>query len=112
MEDLSLSSLFTNSFSKSNTKNFTVRYTDKDGLILNGIVTAVNVDHYEVFIKEKGVIINCTKDFKGQLSCTLNTKVNPVWVDGISKEVERAINQSKSTVQPSSLVVASRYDLP
>src|SRR5687768_1462539 len=94
MEEFLLSAPFTNSFSNVNSEFFTVRYVDRKGLIFTGIVKAVNIDHYEVFIKEKGVIIHCTRESNGQLSCILNSKHNPAWVDGISREVERTVSQS------------------
>jgi hypothetical protein len=70
-------------------KSFKISYQHYDGSVLNAVVKPITQDDYEVFIKEKGVIIHCTKDENGILSCRLNSNGNPLWVDGISKEVAK-----------------------
>ena len=48
---------------------------------------------YEVYVEEKEVIIHCTRNEHGALTCNLNTGVNPDWVNGISDEVEKKLNE-------------------
>ena len=76
-------------------QNFKISYRDYDGTVLNATVKSITNDDYEVFIKEKGVIIHCTKDENGVLSCRLNSHGNPHWVDGISEEVAKAIMENE-----------------
>lgn len=76
-------------------KNFKISYQHNDGSVLNAIVRPLSEDDYEVFIEEKAVIIHCTKDENGVLFCRLNSNGNPLWVDGISKEVEKWITGRK-----------------
>jgi len=72
-------------------RSFKISYQHYDGSVLHAVVTPVTKDDYEVYVKEKGVIIHCTKDENGVLSCRLNSNGNPLWVDGISKEVAKRI---------------------
>lgn len=72
-------------------KNFKVSYQHHDGSVLHALVSQITRDDYEVFVEEKGVIIHCTKDEHDVLSCRLNSNGNPLWVDGISKEVAKII---------------------
>ena len=92
MEESYLTSLFINSFSDS-PRNFKVEYTQPDGSVLHGLVKEVSEEHFEVLIEEKDVIIHCTRDENGVLSCKLNTNKNPEWVDGVSKEVAMKVNK-------------------
>lgn len=93
MEKASLTSLFSKSFR--NDSIFRVSYEETDGSVLHGLVKAVAADRYEVLIEEKDVIIHCTKDETGALSCQLNRHGNPNWVDGISKQVEIKLKEDK-----------------
>jgi len=90
MDGSSLTSLFDNGFSDT-ANTFDVSYQQQDGTVLHADVRAHNKDHYEVFIREKNVIIHCTTDANGALSCKLNSKENPRWVDGISKELAKRL---------------------
>lgn len=74
-------------------QNFQVSYMDHDGSILHGVVKQITKDDYQVYVKEKQVVIHCTRDLDGILSCKLNRHGNPDWVDGISDEVERALKR-------------------
>ncbi len=76
-------------------RNFKVSYQQSDGFVLHAVVSHVTGDDYEVFVEEKGVIIHCTKDENGILSCRLNSNGNPHWVDGISEEVAKKIMNEK-----------------
>ncbi|WP_207533596.1 hypothetical protein [Desertivirga arenae] len=71
--------------------SFTVRYKGVDGLTLHGYVTQLSANDYQVFVKEKGVIIQCKKDEYGLLTCKLNSKGNVHWVDGISRAVAQTL---------------------
>ncbi len=73
---------------------FSVTFLDENGHILHGTVKQLTDDDYEVFVKEKGVIIHCTKSISGKLSCKLNSKKNAPWVDGISNEIAKKINKA------------------
>jgi hypothetical protein len=68
---------------------FVVSYKDVDGTILHGYVTQLSKDDFEVYIKEKEVIIQCKKDESGIVSCKLNSKRNVPWIEGISNAVAR-----------------------
>ncbi|MEJ6980593.1 hypothetical protein WG906_09045 [Pedobacter sp. P351] len=72
-------------------KNFKVTYQDKDGSVLHGFVKQVTFFDYEVYVKEKGVIIHCIKNEEGLLTCALNSHKNPAWVDGLSEEVAKRV---------------------
>ena len=72
-------------------RSFTVSYRGLDGIILHGQVTQLSQNDYQVFVKEKGVIIQCKRDEYGVLSCKLGSKKNAPWVDGISNAVARII---------------------
>ena len=91
MDEFNFSELFIKNFS-SGPNYFKVSYTDSSGLILHGLVKQVTPEHFEVLIQEKEVIIHCTKDKNGILSCKLNRSGNPEWVDGISAEVAKKID--------------------
>lgn len=90
MEQSYLTSLFVHSFSNGS-QSFEVTYREPNGSLLHGFVKPVNDGHYEVLIKEKDVIIHCTTDENGILSCQLNSRGNPPWVDGISKQVAKQL---------------------
>jgi hypothetical protein len=76
------------------TKKFHVSYQDNDGSVLHGLVKQISNDDFQVYVQEKGVIIHCTRDEYGFLSCKLNTFGNPDWVDGISEEVAKELNSN------------------
>ncbi|WP_256010978.1 hypothetical protein [Desertivirga xinjiangensis] len=72
-------------------KSFTVAYKHTDDTILHGYVSQISKDEYEVFIREKEVIIQCKRDSHGILSCKLNSKGNVAWVDGICGAVAKTL---------------------
>ena len=72
-------------------KSFTVVYKHTDNTVMHGYVSQTSKDEYEVFIREKEVIIQCKRDPHGILSCKLNTKGNVSWVDGICAEVAKTL---------------------
>lgn len=72
-------------------RSFTVAYQGIDGITLHGHVTQLTQNDYQVFVREKGVIIQCKRDEYGILSCQLGRKKNVPWIDGISNAVARTI---------------------
>ena len=79
-----------NSFNFLN-RSFTVLYHGLDGVTLHGYVTQLSSTDFQVYIKEKDVIIQCKRDEFGILSCNLNSKKNVPWVDGINNAVARML---------------------
>lgn len=76
-----------------NSENFEVTYVDGDGAVIHGLVKQITYSDFQVYIKEKDVIIHCTKDEDGTLSCKLNSHGNPGWVDGVSGEVAKKLRR-------------------
>lgn len=77
-------------------KNFEFIYRGQDGQHLNCYAKQVGYNDYEVYVIEKGVVLRCTADASGAVSCNLSTKRNLPWVDGISEEVENRISEQVS----------------
>jgi hypothetical protein len=70
---------------------FKISYLDKDGQPIIGDVKQITQDHFEVFIKEKGVKVHCMKDKDGVLACRLNRKREVSWVEGIGKAIAERV---------------------
>lgn len=70
---------------------FEVTYRAKNGTALHGTVKKHSDKDYEVFIKEKEVIIHCIKDADGVISCHLNSRRSIPWVKGISREIAKKV---------------------
>ena len=90
MGELYLSELFIKNF-LSGSNYFKISYQEHRGSVLNCLVRQVSPDHFEVLIEEKEVIIHFVKDENGIISCTLNSQRNPIWVNGIREELEKAL---------------------
>ncbi|WP_423147902.1 hypothetical protein [Rubrolithibacter danxiaensis] len=73
-------------------QSFKISYFDEKGDLLTGIVKQISKDDYEVFVKEKGVVIHCIKGENGTIVCNLNSVKNLPWIEGISKEVEKELS--------------------
>ncbi|WP_207426267.1 hypothetical protein [Pedobacter sp. SYSU D00535] len=74
---------------------FEITHHSKGGFTLNASVRKITDSDYEVFIKEKEVIVHCTREQNGILSCRLHSKGNPQWLDELGKEVAKRINSIK-----------------
>lgn len=75
--------------------NFKISYFDNDGQQIIGDVKQITQDHFEVFIKEKGVKVHCIKDKNGVLACRLNRNREVSWVAGIGKAIAERIGATK-----------------
>jgi len=75
-------------------QTFNIVCKDSNGMRLHGTVRQISHTDYEVFVKEKGVILHCTADEHGVFACRLHTKGNLTWVEGISREVAERINKN------------------
>ena len=93
MNDESISGLFNNNYSGRSEGVIELSCKDSDGSTLHGSAIKLAEGHYEVLIKEKEVIIHCTKDADGNLSCQLNRNGNPEWVNRISEELSKNIEK-------------------
>ena len=72
---------------------FDVAYQDDSGAMVHVSVRKVTEEDYEVFVKEKGVIIHCLKDKNNGFYCKLNTYRNPPWVDQLCFELGKKLNE-------------------
>lgn len=75
--------------------NFEVSYEDPHGNILHAVVKQITNDDFQVYIKEKEVVIQCTTDEEGVFSCKLTMNRNPVWIDGVTREIGKRINKTR-----------------
>lgn len=85
--------IVTNSFPKSHSllnTSFTISHKQLDGPILTAYIRQLSNNSYEVFVKEKEVIIQCKKDQNGMITCELSKRRIP-WVEGISNEITKAL---------------------